>query len=381
SIRRRYAEMRRSGVDVDAAVSVLAAEYSVPEQDMRRALAEVEAHLNLGIPVPTDREVLVEGAGEFVVVHHCGGLRINRTIARLLVTHLAEELGSPVSVQSDPYRIVLRSKLLEPEAVVEAIPRLLSEDLMRRAIEGSGVFRRRLIHVARKMGVVGKETSLLDVSARQLVEALRGSAPYVEALRFTSVTDYDWPGTRRELERIIRGEVSVKVVRLPAPSPLAALTINRYLYEFETFAPERVHRVVLNMVKGRLMSERVTLICVECLADAIRSDVGSLDPQPRCPACGSRKLGLFRADEDLLSSVLAKRGKSLSSEERRVLREAEKTAELIERYGKAAIVALVGRNLTVKDAERILSAEPRLTPRFFELLMEAEKERLLQAFR
>jgi len=35
----------------------------------------------------------------------------------------------------------------------------------------------------------------------------------------------------------------------------------------------------------------------------------------------------------------------------------------------------------LKDAERILSQEPRLTPRFFELLMEAEKERLLQAFR
>jgi len=72
---------------------------------------------------------------------------------------------------------VLRSRLLTPEMVVEALPKLLSEELMRKAIEGSGVFRRRLIHVARKMGVVGKETSLLDVSAKQLVEALRGSAP------------------------------------------------------------------------------------------------------------------------------------------------------------------------------------------------------------
>jgi ATP-dependent Lhr-like helicase len=231
------------------------------------------------------------------------------------------------------------------------------------------------------MGVVGKETSLLDVSAKQLVEALRGSAPYVEALRFTSVTDYDWPGAKRELERIVRGEVEVRAVKLPAPSPLAALTINRYLYEFETFAPERVHRVVLNMVKGRLMSERVTLLCVDCLSETVRSDVGSLEPQPKCPSCGSRRLGLIRAEEGLVSSVLAKRGRSLSSEERRVLREAERTAELVERYGKAAVVALVGRNLTLKDAERILSQEPRLTPRFFELLMEAEKERILQAFR
>jgi ATP-dependent Lhr-like helicase len=90
---------------------------------------------------------------------------------------------------------------------------------------------------------------------------------------------------------------------------------------------------------------------------------------------------LIRAEEGLVSSVIAKRGRSLSSEERRVLKEAERTAELVERYGKVAVVALVGRNLTLKDAERILSQEPRLTPRFFELLMEAEKERLLQAFR
>jgi ATP-dependent Lhr-like helicase len=135
------------------------------------------------------------------------------------------------------------------------------------------------------------------------------------------------------------------------------------------------------MVKGRLMSERVTLLCVDCLSDTVRSDVGSLEPQPKCPSCGSRRLGLIRAEEGLVSSVIAKRGRSLSSEERRVLREAERTAELVERYGKAAVVALVGRNLTLKDAERILSQEPRLTPRFFELLMEAEKERLLQAFR
>ncbi|MCS6787997.1 MAG: hypothetical protein NZ733_01745, partial [Aigarchaeota archaeon] len=340
------------------------------------------AHIGLRIPVPTDRLVVVEGAGEYVIVHHCGGLRINRTIARLLATLLAERLGAPISVLSDPYRIALRSKLLSPEAVSESLGELADEGLMRRALEGSGVFRRRLVHVARKMGVVEKGASLLDVGARQLVEALRDTAPYVEALRFTASTDFDWEGAKRELERIVRGEVQLVAVRLERLSPLGALTVNRYLYEFESHVPDRVSRVVLNMVKGRLMSERVTLVCVECYSYLRTTDVGSIEPRPSCPECGSRRLGLLkRSAEEQVQSLIAKRGRAASAEERRAKRELESTAQLVERYGKSAAIALVGRGLTPKDAERILEAESRPVPRLFELIMEAEKEKLLQAFK
>ncbi|MEN3048349.1 MAG: DEAD/DEAH box helicase [Candidatus Caldarchaeales archaeon] len=382
SIRRRYEEMRRSGVDQVTAAEALAKEYSVPLEDMRRSLSEVEAHVSLGIPVPTDRLVVVEGAGEYVVVHHCGGLRINRTIARLLATLLAERLGAPISVLSDPYRIALRSRLLSPEGVSESLGELADEGLMRRALEGSGVFRRRLVHVARKMGVVEKGASLLDVGTRQLVEALRDAAPYVEAIRFTASTDFDWEGAKRELGKILRGEVRLVTVKLERLSPLAALTVNRYLYEFESQAPDRVSRVVLNMVKGRLMSERVILVCTECYSSLWTTDVGSIEPRPSCPECGSRRLGVLKgAAGEPAQSLVAKRGRAASAEERRAKRELESTAHLVERYGKSAVITLVGRGLTLRDAERVLEAESRPVPRLFELIMEAEKEKLLQAFK
>ncbi|MCS7094363.1 MAG: DEAD/DEAH box helicase [Thaumarchaeota archaeon] len=381
SIRRRYEEMRRAGIEPNSAASSLSEEYSVPLKDMRRSLMEVEAHINLNIPVPSDRLVMVEGAGEYVVVHLCGGLRINRTVSRLLATLLADRLGAPISVLSDPYRIVLRSRLLSPEQVSESLGELVDEELMRRALEGSGVFRRRLVHVARKMGVVEKGASLLDVGIKQLIEALRDTAPYIEALRFTASTDFDWEGAKRELRRVIGREVQLVTVRLEKLSPLAALTVNRYLYEFESHAPDRVAKVVLNMVKGRLMSERVTLLCTECYSAHWTTDVGSLETRPACPECRSSRLGVLRGFEEAVASLVAKRGRAQSAEERSVVREAERTAQLVERYGKSAVAVLVGKGLRSRDAERILSEESRLVPRLFELIMEAEKEKLLQAFR
>ncbi|MCS7117929.1 MAG: DEAD/DEAH box helicase [Thaumarchaeota archaeon] len=381
SIRRRYEEMRRAGIDPDSAASSLSEEYSVPIADMRRSLMEVEAHIKLGIPVPSDELVMVEGAGEYVVVHLCGGLRINRTVGRLLATLLADRLGAPISVLSDPYRVALRSRMLSPEMVSGSLGDLVDEELMRRALEGSGVFRRRLVHVARKMGVVEKGASLLDVSTKQLIEALRGAAPYVEALRFTASTDFDWEGAKRELKRVIEGEVQLVTVRVERISPLAALTVNRFLYEFESQAPDRVARVVLNMVRGRLMSERVTLLCTDCYSAQWATDVGSLEPRPVCPECRSQRLGVLRGSPEAVSSLVAKRGRAQSAEERAIRREAERTAQLVERYGKSAVVVLVGRGLSSRDAEEILSEESRLVPKLFELIMEAEKEKLLQAFR
>ncbi|MEM2292537.1 MAG: DEAD/DEAH box helicase, partial [Nitrososphaerota archaeon] len=163
-IRRRYCEMLEQGVDKNDAISILASEYEVPIDVMARGLKEIDAHLKLGIPVPSDRQVLIEKAGDFLIIHLCGGLKINRTIGRILSVYLAEKIGAPITVVSDPYRIVLKSKHIDHIMVLEALKQHFTEDQIKHAIETSNIFKRRLIHVARKMGVVEKEASLLDVN-------------------------------------------------------------------------------------------------------------------------------------------------------------------------------------------------------------------------
>ncbi|MEM2067339.1 MAG: hypothetical protein QXJ88_02090, partial [Nitrososphaerota archaeon] len=358
-------------------VSSLASEYGVSPGFMERSLREVEQHLALGIPVPTDRQAVVEEAGEYVILHITGGLRINRTLARLLSVYLAEKIGAPVSAQSDPYRVVLKSKNLGAPDIVKALHEIADEELLRRAVESSGVFRRRLVHVARKMGVVGKDVSLLDVSAQMLVESLRGTPAYLEALRFTIFTDYDWEGVKMLLGKIRDGEIGVVACTLEKPSPLASLTINRYQYEYETYTPERMHKLIINAVRGRINSELVVLACLDCRKYAEMVEVGEIDNRPLCPNCGSSRVGVVKTAgrEDVVRIM---RGKTAESQ--RFWREAEKTAPLIEKYGKAAAFTLSARGVGPKEAEQLLSQEPRISPKLIEKLIELEKKALLREF-
>ncbi|GBC71792.1 RNA helicase CrhR [Candidatus Calditenuaceae archaeon HR02] len=377
SIRRRYLEARMSGVGPGEAAASLASAYGVSPRFVEKSLREVEQHIEMGIPVPTDKLAVVEETGEYVILHITGGLRINRTLARLLSVYLAERIGAPVSAQSDPYRLVLKSKNLDAADVEKALSEILDEELLRRAVESSGVFRRRLVHVARKMGVVSKDVSLLDVSAQMLVESLRGTPAYIEALRFTIFTDYDWEGVKTLLGKIRSGDIGVVACRLEKPSPLASLTINRYQYEYETYTPERMHKLVINAVRGRINSELVVLACLDCRKYVEMVEVGGMDNKPVCPNCGSSRVGIVSGGgrEDVERIM---RGRT--AESRRFWREAEKTAPLIEKYGKAAAFVLSAKGVGLREAEQLLAEEPRISPKLIEKLIELEKKALLREF-
>jgi ATP-dependent Lhr-like helicase len=57
-----------------------------------------------------------------------------------------------------------------------------------------------------------------------------------------------------------------------------------------------------------------------------------------------------------------------------------RTAKLMSDYGKPAAVALSGRKLRVSDVEEILEQERELSDRFFELVIEAERNALKRRF-
>jgi hypothetical protein len=60
---------------------------------------------------------------------------------------------------------------------------------------------------------------------------------------------------------------------------------------------------------------------------------------------------------------------------------AKQTAELIERYGKAAAVVLSARHISAGDARVVLEKEQALSDNFFELVLEAERKVLARRFR
>lgn len=380
ALRREYRDRVLRGEPRGEVARDIAGRYGVDERVVLRAFREVEEHLRRGIPVPTDRDILVEEAGEYVVLHIHGGLKVNRTIQRLLSYHLSEKLGTPIRAQQDPYRIAFRSSLLSGDLVLRAIREVLEgfEEALRRSVESSTLFKRRLVHVARKMGVIEHEASLADVNLNQLAEALKDTPVYKETMNYTIFHDYDPGKARLILQQIAGGELRVHSWLSPSgePSPLARLTLSRFESEGEVSTPERLKRVVLTAVRGRLLGESWLAVCTDCYEYYEQVMVKDLPEEPRCPVCGSKLIGLTKHSREEVLGLIARKGKPINRKERRIMAELRRNAVLVSKYGRAAAIALSARGLTLKEITRILEEEHGESTRLIELLIEAEKKAL-----
>ncbi|MEM4905192.1 MAG: DEAD/DEAH box helicase [Nitrososphaerota archaeon] len=380
ALRREYRDRVLGGEPKERVAADIAGKYGVEAQIALKALREVEAHLRRGIPVPTDCDVVIEEAGEYVVIHVHGGLKVNRTIQRLISYHLSEKLGAPIRAQQDPYRIALRSSLISGEMVFRTIHEVLEDfdEILRRSIEGSTLFKRRLVHVARKMGVIEHEASLVDVNINQLAETLKDTPVYRETMNYTIFHDYDPERARMILKRIAEGELRVHFWRSPSgePSPLARLTLSRFESEGEVSTPERMKMVVLMAVRGRLLGELWLAVCTECYEYYEQVAVRDLPEEPKCPVCGSRLIGLTKHSKEEVLGLIARKGRPINRKERRIIAELKRNAVLVSKHGRAAAIALSARGLTLKEITRILEEERGESMKLIELLIEAEKKAL-----
>ena len=108
--------------------------------------------------------------------------------------------------------------------------------------------------------------------------------------------------------------------------------------------------------------------------------INDLPDKPECPRCGSASLGLLKVEEERSFSLVDKRGEKLVKSEEKLRGFAVETAELIEKYGKPAAVALSARKVKSTDIAGVLQKEPKLTDKFYELVLEVERKALSKRF-
>jgi len=365
--------------------SDIALRYEVEPDVVLRALKEVWLHLKQHIPVPTDKRVLIERHGKFTVMHVCGGLKINRTIARLVAFDLSERIGAPIATQQDAYRIAFQSSDIYPQLVLESLYGLSASGVEERlvsAVKSSGLFKRRVMHVARKMGVLKKEASLLDVTATRIVEAVEGTPVYDEALKVVIYHDLDVKGTEDLLHKATTGEIEIETRELVEKlSPLARLTVQRYRSEFEVAASDRIERLVLNAVKARLMNEVPLLVCASCWDFADKRLVKDLEEHPACPRCHSPRLGVIQAEPSEVYGLVARKGRATGSASAKRRSKILATSRLVEKHGKAAVMVLVGRRISRKEIQQILQKHGKVSDDLVLDIIEAEKRALRRMFR
>ena len=163
-------------------------------------------------------------------------------------------------------------------------------------------------------------------------------------------------------------------------SPVARVGIEKVSMKTDLIPPERMKLILVESARARLLNEVRTFVCTKCwdYMDMIR--MHDLPQKPVCPKCGSSSLGVLRRDEDVVLSLVDKRGEKLTKSEDKISRQATKTARLLSKYGKPAAVALCGRNLKISDAKELLEKENMLSDHFFELIIEAERQSLKRKF-
>jgi len=146
----------------------------------------------------------------------------------------------------------------------------------------------------------------------------------------------------------------------------------------EPVMPERLKLLSIASAKARLLSEARTFACTECRRYVEEHQIHELAEKPKCPVCGSNKLGMVEESEDEVRRAieLAGRGREVA-----IWHEILESSKLISQYGKPAALVLVGRGIAPSAAREILSKEPKFSNKFLELILKKEREMLFKRFK
>jgi ATP-dependent helicase Lhr and Lhr-like helicase len=105
-------------------------------------------------------------------------------------------------------------------------------------------------------------------------------------------------------------------------------------------SPKHADAAVIELLKSRIMSDRVILFCVNCKKWKSQREVGRVTEQPECPLCGSRMVAALKPWEEEEIKVVKKPEKAKNAEDRRRTKRVFRNANLVLSYGKTAAIAL-----------------------------------------
>ncbi|MCW3996414.1 MAG: DEAD/DEAH box helicase [Candidatus Bathyarchaeota archaeon] len=382
-------EQAQRGASPQQISQMLSERYPSDAETIMHALAETVEQVQSGFPVPTPHRIVVEDWGEFVIVHSNFGSLINRALAQFLGQVLSDKLGRGIVVQHDPYRIFVQTMgAMNAERLVEVLKEVkdMNEQAIRATLTQStvktGLFKRRVIQVARRFGALKKWADFSNVSLQKLISSFEGTPIYEEGLKEVFTKDLDADGLVMVLGRLRDGDVRLQVVLTRGnATPVARVGIERVSMKTDLIPPEQMRAVLVESAKARLLNETLTFVCTHCWDYVEMIRIKDLPDKPKCPRCGSLAIGLLKVEEEKALPLLEKHGEHLAKDEEKMRVHAKQTAELIEKYGKTAAVALSARRVSAADAAGVLEKESGLSDKFYELVLEAERKALSKRFK
>ena len=377
-LRREISEALDSG---DEAVEKVG--NRIPGDAAARALVvdQIAEHKKMGAPVPSDRLVLFEGFGKYLIVHLCFGESVNRTFAYVFEEILSRR-GLVRVWWLDGYRLLIEltadTEDLDLKAIARDLMGLTPEELERTyavAAQRNFPFPARVKYVAERFGALRRGKLIAHPNLCSLPTMFEKTPIFEEALQETVRDLIDMPHGKQILLAVARGEIAVETFQAgERPTPIAYNLLYRYLEVPEAVAPDSLGKTSYQRMKASIFGTEVSLLCVKCGTDQGESTVGELPEEPRCRACGSGLLVPCYWGTAKLADLIKKReGKAqLGEEERSELSRARRGADLVLSYGKKAVVAQTVYGIGPQTASRILAEMHDDEEAFYRDLLEAK---------
>lgn len=375
-LRKQIAEAKESSSMVQEVLK----RYKITSTALNKVVQTIRSQTSEGIPVPSNRLILIEGLDNYVIVHTCFGSRINETLSRIIGSILSSRFGLNIGVRSDPYRIALFTKFsLRAEHVRRELLNLNPhevEQVLSESTFQTSLFAWRLWHVARRFGAVRKDVGYSYHKARMMSRILRYNPIGKETLREIKVEKYDINKLEELITHIRNGDIEV-VTREARDgfSPLASPIIDRIIPQ-DLLRPAIPVKELVDLTKERLNLKRVRLVCV------FRGDwqgvrtIRSLPDKVKCPRCSSTLIAATYQSNDKLMKIVKKklRKRRVTEEEEGIWLRAWKNASLVQDRGKKAVIALAGHGVGTSTAIRIFRRRCKTEDDFYLNILKAERD-------
>ena len=356
----------------EAAAAFLMEEYPADEEAAGLFIGMISSQAAALLPVPDHRTVTVEGDGTRLTVNACFGTQTNETLGRVLSALLSARLGSSVALDVDPYRIGLETSR---PLIAEEVAALLADTdpshlgpILELTLKNTSLFTWRMVHVARKFGALRRDLDRTTVSLKRVLGLFVDGPIGEEAMRELFWDRLDLDRARRVLEDLRSGKIAITTSH---PSPIGS---EGRRGGRDVTTPERADGAVIEILRDRIMNDRVILFCVSCRGWKSLRMVKNVPEVPECPLCGSRMVAALKPWEEEEIGIVRKPEGMKTPEDRKRTKRVYRNANLVLTYGKGAAVALASRGLGPETAARLMRNLRRDEDDFYRDILKAERE-------
>ncbi len=352
----------------------------IVEKDFVEYIKEcIKNILNSDIELPSSSKIVIECTDKIAVVHIGLGSKGNEALGLYLTRYLNQKYLINVAYRSDPYRVILMfSRPFNPDLMLPAFKEDLSNvyRILIDAIKNSKLFRYRIVHVARRFGIIPRD-KVCEVNPVKICEMFRDTIVEEETIREILVDKVDYEVLLDLINKAKSGNVQIVVVRRSELSPLALS--EEALYSRLEFTVSTLPKsIIIELVKRRLEEREITLLCLKC-GWTYQGKLKYVPDDLQCPKCGMRLITMLKHKDEDIDKIIRiiqkfRIKQKLTSDEEKILREIRDRANVILQYGKRGLYALSAHGVGATTAMRKILSKARADEELFMLIVEAEKD-------